>query len=230
MKLTIVVRQSLALFTKNVYHITIILLILVFYYTMITEQLLANAFSYKNYISLLQNLLQQGKTTGPNQSAEFINYAKINLQRMKRLEKTASLSEEIIQRASQIHSSYIWLVITEGWCGDAAQNLPVIQAIAQLCPGIDLKLILRDEHPEIIDLYLTKGSRSIPKLICLDKKTLNEIFVWGPRPKELQDIVTDLLAKGGTSQEKGLLVQQWYNADKTKSLQEEFLILMQKLA
>lgn len=197
---------------------------------MITDQLLSNAYTYKSYINLLQGLLQEGKTTGPNQSPEFINYAKINLQRMKRLEKTVSLSEEFQQAASQIRSSYVWLAITEGWCGDAAQNLPIIHSIAELCPSIELKLILRDEHPEIMNLYLTKGSRAIPKLICLDKKTLNEIFVWGPRPNELQIMVTEFLAQGGTAQEKGMLVQQWYNQDKTKSLQKELLILMQKLA
>lgn len=197
---------------------------------MITEQLLANAYSYVDYKLFLEELLARGKTTGSNQSSEYINYTKLNLLRMNRIEKTCSLSDEINDVISQIKSNYIWLIITEGWCGDAAQNIPVLFLISKLSPSIELKLILRDEYPEIMNLYLTNTSRSIPKLICLEKNNLKEVFTWGPRPAILQTRVIDFLKKGGTSEEKGLMVQNWYNADKTKSLQHEIYMLMQKLS
>lgn len=196
---------------------------------MITQQLLDKAMGYSQYKSLLEDLLAHGKTTGANQSEDYLNYAKINLQRMQRLEKTTELNDELKSALSKISSSYIFLVLTEGWCGDAAQNLPVFHAIEKEFKTLELKLILRDEHLEIMDNYLTHGSRSIPKIICLDKKTLEEKFAWGPRPAVLQEIVMQLKKEGRSHEEKGLITQNWYNADKTKSVQSEILNLVKNL-
>jgi hypothetical protein len=196
---------------------------------MISPDLLNKAMSYTQYRNLLQDLFAQGKTTGNNQSEEYLGYAKINLQRMQRLEKTTQLSEDLRSALSKITKSYIWLVITEGWCGDAAQNLPVLHLLAQEFKVIELKLILRDEHLEVMDQYLTNGSRSIPKLICLEKDSLKEKFVWGPRPAVLQDIVIQMKKENKPKSEKGLVTQNWYNMDKTRSLQLELLNLVRYL-
>jgi len=196
---------------------------------MITKELIEKAMSYAQYRSLLEDLLAHGKTTGTNQSEEYIAYAKINLQRMQRLEKTTLLNEDLKSALSNLATSYVCLVITEGWCGDAAQNLPVFHLIEKEFKTIELKLILGDEHLDIMENYLTNGARSIPKVICLDKNTLEEKFVWGPRPVALQEIVMQLKKENRPHSEKGLITQNWYNADKTRSLQSEILKLVQNL-
>lgn len=185
--------------------------------------------SYRQYHDLLQDLWVQGKTTGNNQSEASLGYAKLNLQRMQRLEKTTELTAELKAVCANVHEEFIWLVITEGWCGDASQNLPVFEKIELACPHITLKLVLRDENPELMDRYLTNGTRSIPKLICIKKETGQELFIWGPRPTELQHIVTELKNNHVSSEEKSLIVQKWYNADKTQSVQKEFTQLVSEL-
>lgn len=196
---------------------------------MITKQALDKAMSYAQYRSLLEDLMAHGKTTGANQSEDYLAYAKINLQRMQRLDKTIDLEANLKKALATISKPYIFLIITEGWCGDAAQNLPVFHLLEKESKSIEVKLILRDEHPEIMDRYLTNGARSIPKVICLDTITLEEKFVWGPRPATLQEIVMQLKHDNKTIAEKGLVTQNWYNADKTKSLQAELLHVVQNL-
>lgn len=196
---------------------------------MITRQLLENAMSYSEYRTLLETLMAQGKTTGSDQSETYLHYAKINLQRMQRLEKTVVIEEDLKMALSELKSSYFLLAITEGWCGDAAQNIPVLHAVEKACPNIELKLILRDEHLDVMDQYLTEGARSIPKVICVEKTGLKECFVWGPRPAAIQEIVLQLKKDNKTLEEKGLITQNWYNADKTKSMQQELLNLIQHL-
>lgn len=193
---------------------------------MILESYIAKAMSAAQYHNLLNDLMAMGKTTGHNQSELYLGYAKINLQRMLRLEKTTELSEELKATVALIKKTYTWLIVTEGWCGDAAQNIPVFEKIEQAFPLIELRFVLRDEHPELMELYLTNGSRSIPKLICVDKETGVEIFTWGPRPAELQNLVMELKTQGVTTEEKGLQIQKWYNTDKTLSLQKEFIRLI----
>ena len=132
----------------------------------IIEKSLQNTLSYQEYITTVKELLAQGKSTGYEQSEALTNYSLLNDRRMKRLDKTIKLSIETVQEIKTIKEPQTWLVITEGWCGDAAQNLPVINKIAALNENIDLKLVLRDEHLELMDLFLTNGGRAIPKLIA----------------------------------------------------------------
>lgn len=196
---------------------------------MINQQLIANAMSYITYRKLLEELLAQGKTTGHTQSEEYIEYAKVNLQRMSRLEKTTVLQPELLQTLKQIKGNYIWFVITEGWCGDASQNLPVFNLVEQTCDAVEIKIILRDDNPEIMNNYLTNGSRSIPKLVILEKESLKELYVWGPRPAVLQNLVVEMVKNNLSKPERGLAVQKWYNADKTQTLQSEIKALIDEV-
>ena len=190
------------------------------------EKSLQNAISYETYRTLVSNLLANGKATGPLQSEALTNYSLLNDRRMKRLDKTLQISEDTIATINSIKESQTWLTITEGWCGDAAQNLPVINKIAAINPNINLKVVLRDENLELMDLFLTNGGRAIPKLIALDAEH-NVIFTWGPRPSVATKMVVDYKAKNGNldAQFKQDL-QVWYNKDKGKSVQEDIVRLL----
>lgn len=185
--------------------------------------------TYPEYLNLLETLLLQGKTTGNNQSESYLNYAKLNLARMHRLNKTVILPENLKTNLKKITKQYIWLTITEGWCGDASQNIPALHFMELENPNIELRLILRDENKELMDKYLTNGSRSIPKLICLEKDTLNEVFIWGPRPKPVQELMLNFKMSNIPKEEASLTIQKWYNEDKTLTLQNEFLELLKIL-
>ena len=190
------------------------------------EKSLQNAISYETYRTLVSNLLANGKATGPLQSEALTNYSLLNDRRMKRLDKTLQISEDTIATINSIKEPQTWLTITEGWCGDAAQNLPVINKIAAINPNINLKVVLRDENLELMDLFLTNGGRAIPKLIALDAEH-NVIFTWGPRPSVATKMVVDYKAKNGNldAQFKQDL-QVWYNKDKGKSVQEDIVRLL----
>ncbi len=108
------------------------------------------------------------------------DYRKLNFQRSSRLEKTFVPSEETRQIFSNIIKKQKWILITESWCGDSAQNLPIIAKLAELNSLIDFKIVLRDSNLDFMDLYLTNGGRAIPKLIVFDEND-NELFRWGPQ-------------------------------------------------
>jgi hypothetical protein len=129
---------------------------------------LENAISYSEYRTLVHDLLTDGKSTGPVQSEALTNYSLLNDRRMKRLDKTIKISNQTKAVFKSITEKQTWLVLSEGWCGDAAQNLPVIHKLATENKNITLKIILRDEYLAVMDLFLTNGGRSIPKVIVLD--------------------------------------------------------------
>lgn len=191
----------------------------------IIEKSLENTLSYKEFRDLVSNLLAEGKATGHNQSDDLTNYSMLNNKRMKRLDKTIKISEETISEIEKIKEPQTWLVITEGWCGDAAQNLPVISKIANINNKINLKVVLRDDNDALMNLFLTNGGKSIPKLIALDKDN-NVINTWGPRPTTATQMVADYKAKhGALDAEFKQDLQVWYNKNKGQSVQEDFVKL-----
>ena len=118
-------------------------------------------------------------------------------------------------------------MLAEPWCGDVSQVLPVLYSIASCSDKINFKILQSDSHSNILDAYLTNSSRSIPKLICLQEDTLAELGTWGPRPAALQQMVLthkdDATISFGA---KVRMVHDWYTADKTLSIQHEFIDLV----
>lgn len=189
----------------------------------ITPEVIHEAKSYKAYRSMIDERLSENKTTGNNHSDEMVDYTRMNVQRMKRLDKQVQLSDSLAEKIDQIKEPWIWLVLTEAWCGDAAQNIPAIAKMADHSEQIELKLILRDEYPGIMDEYLTNGGRSIPKLVCLHADTLEEKGSWGPRPVAIQQKVMQWKDNPDMSfKESAEKLHGWYAKNKTKDLQSEF--------
>jgi len=182
--------------------------------------------SFDEYLKLIDDLLAQEKTTGENQSETMFNYAKLNRQRMKRLEKTVQLNESLREKARNVKANWVWIILTEGWCGDAAQNIPIIEKIARENSRIKTRYLLRDENLELMDKYLTFNARSIPKLICLDAETLEEIGTWGPRPKAAMDYFFEMRNQGLEKPQMMENLQRWYLADENQSIQKEFESLL----
>ena len=175
----------------------------------IIKNSLQRAITYKEYRNLVNKLLVEGKSTGSNQSDSLLNYSMLNDRRMKRLDKTVKLSDETIASVKDLKEPITWLVLTEGWCGDAAQTLPVINKIASESNQIDLKIVLRDENEELMNQFLTDGGKSIPKLIALDKNK-EVVNSWGPRPSVPSKMVQKYKEKHGQ-----------LDADFKKDLQED---------
>lgn len=190
------------------------------------QNALSKSYSYKQYRELIAALLQDNKTTGTDQSEALVAYARINEQRMKRIDKTTELIPELKSYLHDLKRKLIFVVLSEGWCGDAAQNVPVFSLIENASDKIELKILLRDENLNIMDQYLTKGGRAIPKLICLDAETKKELFNWGPRPVPCQQLVEQLVAEGMSKEERGEKIHLWYAKDKTQHLQQELLHLL----
>ncbi|MEM6965008.1 MAG: thioredoxin family protein [Bacteroidota bacterium] len=195
----------------------------------IPSDIIRNARSYQDYRKHIDELFEQGKTSGTDHSEAMLAYTKLNISRMRRLDKTTRLTEETLNHIKNIKQKTVWLVITEAWCGDAAQIIPVLNKMATQNSNIDLKFIYRDEHPSIMDAFLTNGSRSIPILITVNADTLEVINSWGPRPAEVQGMVMDAKAEAIAKPEESKKIwneakknsQLWYARDKTKSIQSE---------
>ena len=187
----------------------------------ITTELINKALDYQSYKNLIERLLKEGKSTGPNQSQELLQYSELNVHRMNRVEKTTVLIEDLSAKIDLIEQPQIWLILAEGWCGDAAQTIPIFHLIEKQFPKIKIKLLLRDENVEVMDHFLTDGSRSIPKVLMLDASSLNLLAQWGPRPSEAIALINNLKAAKVDMMEIKEKLHAWYAKNKGVAVQSE---------
>lgn len=186
--------------------------------------------TYQEYRSLIDGLLLQHKTTGPDDSDAMLHYTKMNVQRMSRVDKTVKLNADFLDVLSTVKSKYRFLVISEGWCGDAAQIVPVFDKIATtFADKFDLRFVLRDKNLPLIDAHLTNGGRAIPVLLILDEKG-DVVKKWAPRPDVLQELLATWKKETTDMMEIAEKLHGWYAKDKTQSTQQELLEIFKNIA
>ena len=187
-----------------------------------------SGYTYEEYCKMTQNQIDNANSENLGETEiERLKIIKLNQHRSCRIDKQYSVPDEVREELNKIFEHQIWMVITENWCGDSAQSLPYIAKIASLNDNIDLRIVLRDSHPEIMDLYLTNGTRSIPKLVGFDMEG-NEEFKWGPRSEEAQKLMNQWKAEGVVKPELYEKLHFWYGRNHGKEIEEEMLEIMKE--
>ncbi len=159
----------------------------------------------------------------------FLPTAEKNVDLWTRTYERAQVSADLLERASALPGRWRLLALSADWCGDASNTIPVVAKFAAAAPNIELRLLERDEHLELMDEHLTNGkSRSIPVVIVLDENGVEHGW-WGPRPEKLQAWVMDEGLKMETDA-RYLEVRKWYARDKGRTTLEEIVSLTESAA
>ncbi|WP_018675120.1 thioredoxin family protein [Riemerella columbina] len=133
--------------------------------------------SFETYLKEVEQTIQTPKTDEEKEKQPFYELA---MQRMQRVLKTFKVDEATAEALAAKDFKGKILVISEGWCGDASQIVPVV---AQLFEGKnEVQIFYRDKDTALIDAFLTNGSRSIPKVLILNED-YEVVQDWGPRPQ-----------------------------------------------
>ncbi len=159
---------------------------------------------------------------------EFVEQAEENRPLWEGVYRTAKIPEWAFTLACDRASGHRLLVIVEDWCGDASNTVPVLARLGDEAECLEMRVILRDKHPEVMDRYLTNGSRSIPIVIVLNEN-LEELGHWGPRPSELQQWVMDN-RRHMDPDELYPKVRRWYAKDRGETTIREVLGILDKAA
>ena len=185
--------------------------------------------TYSEYRELIDSLLAKNHTTGADNSEAMVHYSKMNVQRMNRVDKTVQLNETFTEAISAVKNKYHLLVISEGWCGDAAQIVPLFKKLTEHAPDhFDLRLVLRDTNLPLIDAHLTNGGRAIPIVLVLDEQG-ELITKWGPRPAILQELLQEWKKEIPDMFAVAEKLHLWYAKDKTQTTQSELIPLISSL-
>lgn len=189
----------------------------------------AKAISFEEYVKEFREVLEHENSLPAEHRSEYFAYTEMNLQRLNRSTKTFQVREDLMETLLALSTGYKCLVISEYWCGDAAQIVGQLAKIAEMSGGkIQIKFLFRDQNPELMDEHLTSGSRSIPMVILLDVH-YSPVCTWGPRPAEAQELVKRLKANPETTKTYAEHLHKWYAQNKGEALQDEWVALLKSL-
>ena len=164
-----------------------------------------------------------------SEKAPYDKYIPINQQRIKRIRKTLAkvgLREDLNSALNGLAAGTKMLVLNEFWCGDGAQILPVHEAMEAASGGrLEVRVLMRDAHLDVMDLFLTNGGRSIPKTVLLNAD-LEVLGSWGPRPAEAMALVKRIKSDPAIAHTYSEEVHKWYTQDKQQNIQAELAVLL----
>ena len=168
-------------------------------------------------------------TPRDEQDAPYDKYIPINQKRVKRIRKALAkkgLRDELGAVATALPRGVRMLVLNEFWCGDGAQILPVHEAVVLASQGtVEVRVLMRDDNLDVMDLFLTNGGRSIPKTVLLDQEC-QVLGTWGPRPEEAMDLVKRIKSDPAIAHTYSREVHRWYTQDATQATQAELAVLL----
>jgi hypothetical protein len=165
---------------------------------------------------------------GATTFVDFLAGVRTNAELWRAVAARAQLPPDLAARAAALTGEWHLLILSEDWCGDAVNLVPVVARLCEASPRVDCRLLARDANPDLMDAHLTNGSRSIPVVMALDADYVEQGW-WGPRPTPLQRwVLTEgqALEKGERYRE----VRTWYARDRGRTTMEEVLALLERAA
>lgn len=192
---------------------------------MITTETLQQSISFNEYLQYAKDMLNEKiPRTGMYKEDNIIRYTRSNLEKINDVLQNVTLNQKLYNTLSGITDEWVWAVISEPWCGDAAWNVPALYLISSAADKIEFRIFLCDANPEIINNYQTNGGNAIPKLVCIRRRDGKELGVWGPRPDVLQQQVLEQKKQPDFEFSKFIkVVNEWYKQDMAAALQSEMI-------
>lgn len=197
---------------------------------MITRALLdEKAIDWQAYMQYTQRIVDGTLKPAMYQNEKTLKYTGTNLQRMQKTLNEMTIHQKLYNLLASLQEEWLWVVISEPWCGDASWGTPALYLLSTASENIEFKILLRDDNPDVMKQYTTNGSESIPKLICIRKKDFKELGYWGPRPEPLQQIVMAYKNNPqGEFKEMVRALHQWYQDDQWNTTQDELTLLVKQ--
>lgn len=183
---------------------------------------------HERYLELMEQQAAAPTDGLDQEAAQKVEYTRLNLHRSRRIERTWTPPAELADLMARITRPQLWMVLTEPWCGDSAQCLPHLAVLAGLNPLVTLRLILRDQNLDIMDHFLTGGSRSIPRLVAFTEQG-EVLFQWGPRPRAAQAVFDQARAEGLAKPDLLERLHLFYGRDRGRALAAEFVTILEEL-
>lgn len=137
---------------------------------------------------------------------------------------------EYAERIALTGRRWSLLAVSETWCGDSVNILPWVDALDASSPLVELRIIERDQHLDLMDQHLTNGrSRSIPIVILLDDRLVERAW-WGPRTLVMQQWFETPEAQALSKDARYKELRLRYSRDRGRAILDEITAMIEWVA
>jgi hypothetical protein len=158
----------------------------------------------------------------------FVRYARKNVDAFTKVYDAARIPDDLVGWTGRLKTEIRLLTIGADWCGDVVANIPAVARLAEQNPNMQLRIIDRDRHADLMEHFLTNGSKSIP-VVIVARADFGDLRRWGPRPAPCQAIMTESRDKL-PKEEIYPLIRDWYANDAHRTLLHEITALIQEVS
>ena len=158
----------------------------------------------------------------------FVKSSRENCELWTGVYRLARVPAWALEEAAGLGQRFRLVVLAEDWCGDASNTVPILARWAEQTGNVELRILRRDEHPAVMDRYLTGTARAIPVVIVLTEE-MEELGWWGPRPAALQSWTAEQRELGRDKKALYPDIRRWYARDKGESTLREVLAVMERV-
>lgn len=103
--------------------------------------------------------------------ADFLAAAKARREGWLAVAAQAQVAESLVARAKAVGGSWRLLVVAIDACGDSMNNVPYLAKLAELVPGIELRIVLPANGRAVQDTHRSlDGRTATPTFVLLDDK------------------------------------------------------------
>lgn len=156
---------------------------------------------------------------------DFVERAEVNRDLWRTMRRHARVPAELAERLRDLAAPRYLLVLLEDWCGDAVNTVPVLDRLAAEVPGLELRVLRRDENPDLMDEHLSGRARAIPVVMVLDEH-FRELGWWGSRPAPLQGWYDSAEARALDRADRYREIRRWYARDRGRTTLAEVAALL----
>ena len=106
---------------------------------------------------------------------QYVDQMSMNKDRFVAALDSVAVAAGDVQLRERFAAARRVLVITEDWCGASVASVPFAIKLVEGLPGVEMRIFLRDENPDLMDQFLKNGLyRSIPVIVFQDEH-MNEL-------------------------------------------------------
>lgn len=161
---------------------------------------------------------------------EMVATARSNVELYAAVRARAQVDPALADRIAATGRRWHLLALSEDWCGDSVNILPVVDALASAAPGVALRILSRDANLDLMDQHLTNGrARAIPVVLVLDDDFVERGW-WGPRPRALQRWFEGAEAQAMTKDDRYKELRTRYARDRGRAIAEELTAIIEAAA
>jgi Thioredoxin len=142
----------------------------------------------------------------------------------------AAVPDALLGRARSLTGTWHILAVAIDACSDSVNSIPYVAKLADLAPGIDMRIVDSKRGRAIMEAHRTKDGRAATPTLLVLNDSFEEVGCWVERPVALQEWYAAKQAEGVATSEITRQKMEWYKEHAGREILQEVVAMVEAAA